>query len=120
VIRAVCESRRERNGSRSTERLCEPRQHREVGVKLHALQSANAERQQSVVVLQVAKRTLNSGASAVEVAEPLAVARDAWEVPTADSNRKRYLLSANSTERDDRFAAAFLALGVDASKPLST
>src|SRR5438105_2051998 len=44
---------------------------REVSVKLDALQAANAQRREPVMVLEVAEGSFNGCASAVEVAEPL-------------------------------------------------
>jgi hypothetical protein len=43
------------------------------------------------------------------------VARDAREEATADGERKRYLIRLRATERDDRLAAALLALRIDAA-----
>jgi hypothetical protein len=45
-------------------------------VKLDALDAADAERAESPLVLQAAELALDGGASAVQVAEPLGVARD--------------------------------------------
>ena len=67
---------RERNDPRPRERLRQPRQHREVGVKLDTSQSANAERSQPVLMLQSTELALDSAASPIEVAPPLALARD--------------------------------------------
>jgi len=44
--------RGQRNSPRPTESLREARQHRQVGVKLNLLQTANAKRCESVVMLQ--------------------------------------------------------------------
>jgi len=68
--------RGEWNGPRPAECLREPCEHREVGVKLHAFQAANAEWRESVFVLQAAEGALNRAASAVEVDEPHALTRD--------------------------------------------
>jgi glycine/D-amino acid oxidase-like deaminating enzyme len=73
-------------------------------VKLHLRESTNAQRGESVVVLQVSERAINSGASTVEVAEPLRVSGDARKQPTAKSERQRWLLRLCATERDDGFA----------------
>jgi hypothetical protein len=75
--------------------------------------SANAERGEAVVVLQAPELALDGGASPVEVAEALSVAWDAREEATAEGERKRYLIRLCATERDNRLAAALLALGVD-------
>ena len=56
----------ERYGSGAAERLREPREHREVGVKLDALNAPDAERREAVVVLQAAELALDGGASTVE------------------------------------------------------
>jgi hypothetical protein len=77
--------RREWNRSGSTERESQPRQDREVGVKLDALKPANAEPVQPVVVLQASELPLNSAATPVQIAEPFGVAWDARKEPTADS-----------------------------------
>lgn len=58
--------RHERHGARPTERLREPREHREVGVKLHLRQSTDAQRGESVAVLQVPERALNSSTATVK------------------------------------------------------
>jgi hypothetical protein len=52
--------RRERNSPHSTERLHKSPEHHEVGVKLDALQAANAERGKAVVVLKVTKAPLHA------------------------------------------------------------
>jgi hypothetical protein len=83
-------------------------------MKLDALQAANAERQQSVFVLQVTERALNGGAAAVEGAEALSVARDVWEQPATKSSWEGYLLPVNASERDDRFTIARFAVAVHA------
>jgi hypothetical protein len=82
-------------------------------VKLHAIQTANAERRESVVVLQASELALHRTASTVEVAEALRVARDAREQTTAKRERHHRLL-ASATERDDGFAATLLTLRVHA------
>jgi hypothetical protein len=64
----------ERYGPPSTERLREPREHREVGVKLHAGESANAKRRETGVVLQTPKLAPDGCAAPVQVAEALRVA----------------------------------------------
>ena len=68
---------RKRNGSRSTEREREPREHRQIGVKLNAPKPANAQERQSILVLQTSKLTLNRGATAVEAAPFVALAWNA-------------------------------------------
>ena len=51
--------RREGNGSCSHESLPEPREHRQVGVKLDTLQPAHTERCEAVLVLQAAELALD-------------------------------------------------------------
>jgi hypothetical protein len=68
--------RRERYDSRSGERLRESREHRQVGVKLDALKSTHAECGQPVLVLQATKLALDGGASTIEIAPPLRLARN--------------------------------------------
>ncbi len=58
--------RREWNGLRAVERLREPREHHEVGVKSDALDAANAQRCEAVVVLEPSEFALHGGASTVE------------------------------------------------------
>jgi hypothetical protein len=101
--------------SRPTECLREPREQGEIGVKLDAGKSTRAERCEAVVVLQVAEFALDGGAPPVEIPEPLHVTRDAREQPPSERERQSWLALLCATERDDRFAAALLALGVDAA-----
>jgi hypothetical protein len=63
--------RREWNGSRSGERGGEAGEDHKVGVKLHLLDLAHAERAESPFVLQAAELALDGSASLVEVAESL-------------------------------------------------
>jgi hypothetical protein len=65
------ELRREWNGSRSGERGGEAGEDHKVGVKLHLLDLAHAERAESPFVLQAAELALDGSASLVEVAESL-------------------------------------------------
>jgi hypothetical protein len=58
------------NGTRAAECLPQSREHREISVELNASKTANAERSESVVVLQVPERALDSGAATVKIAEP--------------------------------------------------
>lgn len=67
---------RERNGPRPTERLREPREHRQVGVKRDPFQATDAERRELVLVLQPAELALDSATASVEVAPPLRLTRD--------------------------------------------
>jgi hypothetical protein len=53
--------RSKRNGSRSQERLPEPSEHRQIGVERDALNAANAERGEAVVVLQASELALAGG-----------------------------------------------------------
>jgi hypothetical protein len=52
--------RRERESPRPSKRLTEPSEHHKVGVKLDTLQTANAQRGQSVLMLQASELALNS------------------------------------------------------------
>ena len=60
--------RGERNGSRSTKRLRQPREHHKVGVKRDTLQTAHAERRKSVLVLQASELALHGGTDTVKAA----------------------------------------------------
>src|SRR5919108_4317269 len=66
----------ERDGSRSRERLTEPREHRQVGVKLDAGESARAERCQAVLVLSAREGAFDAAALGEHLAEPWSAARD--------------------------------------------
>jgi hypothetical protein len=68
--------RRKRNYSRTVECLRQSRKDHEVGVKLDALQAANAERCKRVVVFEPSELALNGYAVLVEGAEAFAVAGD--------------------------------------------
>jgi hypothetical protein len=81
-------SRREGNSSRPTERLRQPRQHREVGVQRDALKATNAERCESVVVLEPPKLPFDGGPATVKRLPLLRVARDVWEQPPAERQRQ--------------------------------
>lgn len=72
-----------------TERLREPRQNRQVGVKLDAFQATDAARGKSVVVLQVSELALHGDTAAVEIVEPLGIAPDARQEATADADGTR-------------------------------
>ncbi len=61
--------RRELNLSRPTERLREPRQHHEVGVKLNTLKPTDAERGEAVLVLEFTEAPLDSTATPVQLAD---------------------------------------------------
>src|SRR4051812_19259445 len=95
--------RRDRQLARSAQRERESREDREVGVKPDALQSPDAQRRESVVVLQAAELALNGRAAAVEVAEPLTVARDAREQTPSEREWDK-LVCLRAAERDDRLA----------------
>src|SRR5829696_3477613 len=56
--------RRERNGSRSGERLPESRDHEAVSVNPHAIKATRSERRQGVLVLEPAEFALHGGAAA--------------------------------------------------------
>ena len=59
--------RREWNGSRSRECAREPSEDAEVGVKLNAVDAADADRAESRFVLQAAELALDGSTSPVEV-----------------------------------------------------
>lgn len=102
----------ERNRSRSTQRLREPCEHRQVGVECHPLQAPDAERRESVIVLQASEFALNGDAASVEVAPNLSVAREARSQPPDRVDRQGWL-SSDSPKRDNWHALALLALRVD-------
>jgi len=77
---------------RPAERLREPSEHHEVGVKLDAREAANADRGESIVVLQAAELALDSATATVEVTPRLRVARDAGEQPAAECEREGCLV----------------------------
>ncbi len=93
--------RHQRYGPCSTERLREPGEHDEVGVKLDALQASDAERGEAVVVLQASELALDGGAAAVEVAITLSVVcrwtAIANETANERTTRGRYASSRRST-----------------------
>ncbi len=62
-------------------------------------------------MLQVSERALDSATARIEVAEPLGMARDAREKSPAKREREGWLVLASAAKRDDRLAAAILALG---------
>jgi hypothetical protein len=97
---------RKRHRSRSVERLREPRQHREVGVKGYALQAAYAKPVQPVIVLQATELALDRTATTVQIAEPLSVARDARKEPTAGSERQRGLILLRASSNPPRRMAS--------------
>jgi hypothetical protein len=105
---------RERYRSRSRERQRESGEDGEVGVKLYLRQPAHPEWSKPVVGFQVCERPLYRAAPTVEAAEPLRVASDVREQPSAESNRHHGLPALCTTERDHRLAGAFFAFGVDA------
>ncbi len=78
-------------------------------MKPHALETAHAERRESVVVLKAPEFALHGRAAPVEVAEALSVTRDAREQPAADSYRQDWLLAAHAPTRTRRCAPAGLA-----------
>jgi hypothetical protein len=82
----------ERNGSRSGKCLRESGEHHEVSVEGHPLQATDAERGESVIVLQASELALDGNAAPVQIAEPLSVASDAREEPTAESERQSRLI----------------------------
>src|SRR5437763_16872991 len=96
-------SRCERNDSRPTEGLREPRQHRQVSVERDLRESPSAKRRQPVLVLESAELALHSGATPVE-ALPLVGA--VWDAVERDR--------AGLAERDDGDAAALARLLHDA------
>jgi hypothetical protein len=70
------ESDREWYCSRTGECLRQAGKHGEVGVKLNAIQSANAERGEAVLVLESSELALDGRASTVEGTPPLRLTRD--------------------------------------------
>lgn len=74
---------------------------REVGVKLHLRQPADAQRRQAVVGLEFSEQALYGSASAVEVTEALRVARDHRQEPSPDADGQGWLLALHALERDD-------------------
>jgi len=86
----------ERDDSGSGERLREPGEHREVGMKPDTLNPANAERREAVVVLQASELALHCGAATVE-ALPFVRAvgdraeRDRASLPQADDRHRAAL-----------------------------
>jgi hypothetical protein len=107
-------SGRERQCFGSMERKRQPREDAKVGMQLNARVSTHAERRESVLVFQPSEFALHRSTSPVQVAEALRVTRDAREHPTANRDGQDWLLALDATERDDGFAAALFALGVDA------
>src|SRR5947209_1153943 len=106
--------RRERDClARSAERLPEPSEHHKVRVEGDLGESTHSERGEAVVELQVAERSLDGCAATVEVAPALRMPWNAREQPPAERERQGALIGLRATERDDGFAAALLALGVD-------
>ena len=91
-----------RNGACPIQRLRESRQHHDVCMESHPLDPTHTKRGKAVVVLQVAERSLNGDTATVEVMEPLRVARDAREQPTAEGKRQGRLILLRALERDDR------------------
>ena len=78
--------RGQRNCADASPSQAKPPEHREVGVKRDALQTTHWERGESIVVLQPPELALHRSATAVEVAEPMRVARDAREQPSANAD----------------------------------
>jgi hypothetical protein len=104
----------ELNGSRSTERQREAREHHKVGVKPDTLQAAHAERSERVVILEVSEFALYGAAAVVEVAEVVAVTGDTRVV--ARSERRGGIADSFVVyaDRNDRMDAPSLALAVRA------
>jgi len=67
---------RERNCSRSGERLTQHRQHAQVGVERDPFQSAHSQRRKAVVVLQASEGALHGGAATVKLTPTLRLSRD--------------------------------------------
>jgi hypothetical protein len=82
-------------------------------MKRDLLQTLDAERGEAVIVLQAAEFALNRGTAPVQILEPLSVAGDAREQPTAESKRQGWLVGLRASQWDDGFAATRLALAVD-------
>lgn len=68
--------RRKRNGTRSSKRLSQASEHRQISVKLNLLQPTNAKRGQAVLVLEPTELALHGGAARVQITEPLGGARN--------------------------------------------
>lgn len=107
--------RREWNGPRTDEGLRKPDEHHKISVETYALQPTDAERRESVMVLQVAEGPLDSSTATVEVAEALSVTGDTRKEPPAESKRQRWLVGPGTTKRDNGVAVPRFALGVDPS-----
>jgi hypothetical protein len=99
---SVAELRGERHSPSPAKSLTETGEHRQIRVECDTLQPTNPEWRESVVVLQIAERTLDCRAATVEVAEAVRVSRDAGEEPTAESERKGDLLPADAAKGDHR------------------
>jgi hypothetical protein len=99
--------------SRSTERLTESPQHDEIGVQRDSVKTTYTEWRKPVAVLQVTEGSFDRCPASVQVTEPLRVARDAREQPTAESERQSWLVLLCTPKRNDGFASTFLALGID-------
>src|SRR4051812_3092829 len=69
----------------------------EVSVKAHTIQAAHPKRRQSVVIFQVSERALDGRAAAVELAERLAIPRDAREVAATKPDGQDWLLPLRAT-----------------------
>lgn len=109
--------RGERNGllSRSTESKRQPREHHKVGVQADPRQSTNAERRESVVMLERSEFAFDCGAATVEGTEFRRVPLNAGvESRRTFNDRQHDLGGPLALDRDDREDSALRALGVNA------
>ena len=92
--------RRYGNSSRSGERLPEPPEHRQIRMESHALQAANPEGRQAVLVFERRECSLHGGTTPVEITPTLCVAGDTGEQAPADSDGHGWLAALRATKRD--------------------
>jgi hypothetical protein len=100
--------------SRPMERLAQAGEHRQIGVKLDALQATDAERRESVVVLQTSKLPLNSDAAKVKLTEaPRPTRNERRHAASVRGDLQNKLLRLGvSFERDDWANSEVFALAV--------
>jgi hypothetical protein len=84
-------------------------------VNPHALNALRAWRRESILMLQAPRLALHGGTATVQSAPLVRVSRDARVVSAPLDNGEDLLLGLDATQRNDRSAIAFLALGVDAA-----
>lgn len=76
LTREVRVLRRDGHSTRPRERLRQPREHGEVGVKRDPLKTANVERGESEPMLQRPELSFDCGAAPVQIMPPLRITRD--------------------------------------------